>query len=364
MRWTLGSSRSPIGIDVGSRQIKAAQLSPSSRGWCTEALSVIPRTRPGETIDSEEVRTMYSVLRRQGFRGNSAVVGLPDEKLLMGILELPPRASGAPIDQIARMELSRTHRIPPDSFEMSYWDLPASSSSRDSGQVMAVGCAHAEANALLDIFESEGLNVIALDASTCAAVRALRPMFAAAGGITAVLDLGWSSISLSILHRGIVTYERVTDEVGLRFLLDDICKQLQVEQETAEYLLSGIGFNQDGDAEELDRTSLEQFVKLVSRYFDVIIEDLQAPLSYVPRQYSDAGLARVLLIGGGAGAPGVTEYLSSALQAEVLAVTPGDLGQCSQGVLGRSTDPALTLAMGLAMFTEEGGDVPCESHTA
>jgi hypothetical protein len=40
------------------------------------------------------------------------------------VLEMPPKSSTAPIEQLARMELARTQKCAPDSFEMGFWELP------------------------------------------------------------------------------------------------------------------------------------------------------------------------------------------------------------------------------------------------
>ena len=121
-----GTARySPIGLDVGSRCIKAVQFSRSHKGLRICAVACIDRSGKGTAILAAEAAALRDILARQGFRGRKLVLGGPPARLLSGVMELPPRASGAPLDQIARIELARAHDCPPDSIDLSWWELPA-----------------------------------------------------------------------------------------------------------------------------------------------------------------------------------------------------------------------------------------------
>ncbi len=345
------SARTPIGIDLGARVIKAAQLTRTRKGWRIEALCAIPRSTLGAHVDHEEVQNLQSVLRRQGFTDNQVVLAVPSEKLLTGILELPARGSGASLDQIARMEMARMHKLAPNSFEMSYWDLPSAAQARNSAQVMAVGCSHDEANQLLDAFEAAGMDVKAFDVRSWAAARACEPVLAPEPGSTAILDLGWNGAYLSVICHGVVAYERSLPEAGAAPLLQSTCKKFQLELETAERVLETIGFGGEG-SEQLDEYPHEQFVKVLRRHFAALVEELQAPFSYIANQYAQGGVTRVLLVGGAAAIPGLSEFLGSVITPEVISVNPTTVAQCPRLILPKASNASLTLAVGLAQYGE------------
>ena len=243
MRWFTGVFRTPIGVDVSDGQIAAAQLRRRHGAWCVEALSAIDRTHLGDPVGVEEARQLRSVLERQGFRGNDVVLSVPTGSLLTGILDLPPRQSGAPVDQIARMELSRMHRVQGDSFEVSYWALPESPRSSSSSQAMAVACSHDDANAVLDVFEDAGLNVLAMDAQIKAAARACRPALAPEPASTGILVIGWFTVSLAIITRNLITYERLVPDMGLGTLVGAVAKKYSLDHQGARRVLleAGLG---------------------------------------------------------------------------------------------------------------------------
>src|SRR5438552_4094061 len=127
-----------IGLDMGSRSMKAAQVSRRGTQLRVEAAAVIPYPGPEATFDELAMRRLRDVLHRQGFHGHNLVVAAPADKLHVELLDLPPRHSGAPIDQIARAEMMRMAKLEPNAFEMATWDLPAPPRGGTGTAVMAV----------------------------------------------------------------------------------------------------------------------------------------------------------------------------------------------------------------------------------
>ena len=132
----------PIGVDVGSRHVKAVQLAPRGEGWRVLAAASFPRAAAKQPFDANDAGRLCDVLDRQGFTGRDVVVGLSQDRLLTSMLELPPSAPGVPIEQIARMELARVHQRDASSFEFAQWEVPPPARAPRSMHVMAVACAH------------------------------------------------------------------------------------------------------------------------------------------------------------------------------------------------------------------------------
>ena len=76
------SRRKSIGIDSDGRFINAIQLSISSGRLKLEAATSILRADNTVPIDSEEVKRLLQILRRQGFQGNNVVLALPNETVM------------------------------------------------------------------------------------------------------------------------------------------------------------------------------------------------------------------------------------------------------------------------------------------
>jgi type IV pilus assembly protein PilM len=345
------TSRTAIGMDVGTRSIKMAQLSLSGDTPQIVGLSMLPRTRMVEQIDTEEIRAMKRILRRQGFHGHDLVLAVPDEGLLRGVFHVPQRVSGAPVAQIGRMELSRVHNVMPDSFEMLCWDPPDPGRSKSAAQTMAVGCLHETAEAFIDLFEGAGFNVGALDLRIAAAARACMTLAVPPPALTSILDIGWDSTKLLLVCGDTVVYERPFRNKCLTKLRARLGETFGITEEAADQVINAIGFEEDSEVGELDSEFVGVIRRMLRKHFDLMLEELEASFDYANYRYPGEGAKRLLLIGGGARISGLSQYFHNTLGVEVQAVAPGDIVAGSSQIFTQVGHPALTVAVGLAMFT-------------
>lgn len=349
MRWASATSRTVIGLDVGVRQVGAVQLTRTGQAWRLDATMVLPRADSHGPIDQAQVRRIAQALARQGFVGKDVVLAVDDRDLLPGVLELPPRAAGIPFDQIARAELARLHHLAADSFEMSLWDVPASSSGAEAPPVVAIGCPHNRAGALLDAFQAGGLNVEALDVRPVAAARACAPLLGHSPGVTAIVNVGWQALGLTVVRAGTIVYVRTLPQYGLARLSQTLCERFGLEGETAACLLSELSTADATRAGPAGREALAAAGDAATAHFRAAIDDVRAPLTCAAHDCGPQARApRVLLVGQGAAIPQLVALLAEELDAKVrpvaLADVLGPLDETRQWAVG----PELVAALGLA----------------
>ena len=70
------------------------------------------------------------------------------------------------------------------------------------------------------------------------------------------------------------------------------------------------------------------------------------------RQYTDASVTKLLLMGAGASVPGLREHMTKELSLETSPVAPRDLTECPPALLEACASPEMTPALGLAQFPE------------
>jgi len=343
-------SRTAIGIDLGRHTIKAAQLQLRGGHYRLRAMAMLPRPQADQDPCPGDALALKKVLRRQGFRGNRIVVAAPAKALLPAAIELPAKVTGAPADQIVRMELSRLHGAAPDSFEMVYWDLRAPDSPKPVVHTLALACPHEAANNLLDLFERLGFRVEALDVRGAAAARACGPLVLPAPQITAILDLGWRSTSLLFLCGESLIYERSLDGAPMAELTARLGELFGIPSESANQILSTIGPGVQEPTGSFDRESIEAIGKHLKIHFDRLLDGLKVPLSYAKHQFPGDGVKRMLLIGGGAVVPDLAAYFEARLGFEVRRADPGSLLESPPELLVKAGNPAMTVAVGLAQF--------------
>ena len=344
---------SPIGLDVGANRVRAIQLARRRGGWRIAAATAYPRHKPEATVDAEETAHLARVLGRQGFAGDEIVSAVPGDALLSGIFEVPAGQSGAPREQIARMELARMHEVAPDRLEINHWELPRAAQARAACQVMAAGYAHGAAEAYLDAFEASGLTVTALDVRSCALVRACRRRMADTDRIYALLDVQWTCAMLSLVHQDVIVYDRRIAAGGLKSLHQAIGDATGFDDPSIECLLGEVDVTDDTNA-QLNRRGgprhpLSAIVDCVCTWLDATIEEVRTPLSYVQHEYPRAGLGGLLLLGQAASIRGMSQYVGSVLGIEVGAAAPRDVIDCPPPLMGRCSTE-LTAALGYSLF--------------
>jgi type IV pilus assembly protein PilM len=352
--------RMAIGIDVGSRCVKAVQMSRSGAGWRVEATAEFPRIVTSAALDPIEVRRLADVLGRRSFTGHDVVLAVPGEMQISGTMELPSRAKGVSLDAAARTEFSRAYKREPNTFEMTYWDLPTPARAARATHVMAVACPHHDADMLIDLFAAEGLDVIGLDARAWAMTRACGNEGRDTNGIVLLLEIGWNGALLVIAHGGVVIYERSLGEGGLSVLHHELQTELKIAPDVAEFALSRCGLlplsaektSQDVDLDQVPIELRGDVRTLAVAHFERVAQELMASVSYTTHQYPEAAATRLLLLGGGAMIPGIADYLQGVVGFECRVVTPLATASCSP-VIARECTAALMTAAGLAQFQEQ-----------
>ncbi len=339
-----------IGVDVGLHTIKAAQLLSQGGQYHVFALTMLPRPQPEKEIVAADALAIKNALKRQGFRGNTIALAAPEQILQRANLEVPAKVAGAPAEQVIRMELSRLQNVAPDSFELTYWELKTPNNPRPMTPTLAVGCPHEAANALLDLFEGVGFRVAALDVRGAAVARACGPLLLPAPQITAIVDLGWRSTSVLFVCGRSLIYERSVPGSPVGDLTAKFTEVFAMEPASAYQILGTIGPGDDQLAGPYDPESLDVIRKHVRTHFDKLLEELRVPLSYANHQFPGEGVQRLLLIGGGAGVPGLPAYFAAASGIDVRRAAPSDLVASPPELLAKAGNPAQTCAVGLAQF--------------
>lgn len=351
MIWERRRHWSRIGIDVGPRSIRAAQLHRTSRGWRLAATGRFGRSGGEAGPDAAEVERLRDALDRLGFRGREVVLSVPESKVLTAALELPPRSSGAPLEQLARMEVARAHRREPNGLELACWEVPSPNRAGQTTHMMAAACAHADADPLLDAFEAGGLAVGALDVRVLAMARAAERTLAGAQGLSAVLDVGEEAAVLAVIGEGSVVFERTVEEAGITRLRASLRSQFGLEPEVTDHVLGRIGCTGLIPDEMGQWDSLDEAIELISDHAALIGRETGASLSYVTHRYEGMDFERLLVAGEGAAWPGLPERLGKLLAIPTTTLAPGDVAEIV-GADPAAGDPALTVAVGLAMNEE------------
>jgi len=359
----LAPGQTPIGVDVTDRFVCAAQLTGEAGRTSPSVASLrvalrMPRHSTGPLADSEAF-ALAAALRRAGVHTTEVVLSAPDASLMTGLLELPPRSSKAPVEEIARMELARMHRADPDSFSMATWDLPATDRTRGATHAMGLGLSHTAADSTINALEGAGLAVHALDARMCAISRCVAAAMGHNSALVGVVEVGWEAAQILLLHSDgpdwTLVFERRVPEVSLAGLCRSVEQRLGLDPDGAELALRGGAPASDLGGEQSETEDADPVVADLIRalrrhkhdFFDRLVPEVQRSLVYATQRFPGHTLARVQLVGEGARIRGLRTRIAQTLRVECGAVLPRDLIRVDPSS-ATSQDSAVLAAIGLA----------------
>lgn len=347
---------SPIGLDLGARQLRAAQLAGGPQRLLVASGSLtIPNPLTWSLADAQRV---VDWLERRGFTGHAAVLALPPAAHLYATLRLPARDTGAPADEIARAQLADAARLDADALQTAWWDTPARvPAAKTAGERAALGVAlrreHLEA--VVAPLEAAGILVRAVDARVAALDRVTRTL--RGGQSVAVLELTDDAAEFALIGPAGVTYQRTLGDGSLSPLRERLAARLGLDHDDVgrlwRWLAQPTPALPDGPRA---RAARDQIVA----HADRLGAEIRSSIAYAAGKpgpaagpvAADIQLAELVIVGEGARVGGLREALARATGLEARALGPVELG------LPPDTDAGLALALGLAQYDYDPQEVP------
>ncbi|MBZ0171973.1 MAG: hypothetical protein K8E66_06300 [Phycisphaerales bacterium] len=325
----LGTGRTPIGLDLGTRMIRAAQLDRSGKPLATARLL---RNHPGDAHGPEDFMRLRGVLYRSGFRGRELIIAAPKSIIQRTSIDLPPRESGAPLEEIARSELARQTHLDPASFEFDWWDAPQPPKHGSSIRAITVSCGHDNANALLDAVEQAGLIPLALLSPSAASAAAAPPP--EPGALVGSLDLGWSDATLVVRTATKIVFERRLSGCGLSRAFNAVVGKHKIDPGRLARI--AVRDRQDGFPPP------PAVIELHEHYLHNVRDEVRSSIDYLRNCEGSHEPALLTVLGGGAGIPGVADAIAQA--SEIAA-------RLAPGLHGPEMAAALALAAPRGRYT-------------
>lgn len=282
---------SPIGLDWSGATACAVQLRRAKKGW---AIHAALRAPVGPLTDAESAIRLHRVLWRHGFEGSDTVLTLPTRGVAAttsATLSLPPRASGAPVDQLARTEMARVAGRSPEALELDLWEIPAPRRAATGWHVLAVAAPGAEIASRVELFEDAGLRVIAADARAPALCRATESLHSPGADITIIVELAWDAAHLVAATSDAPVFERRIDELAISTLAASV---LGVSDERAlAQRFAAVAASTDQDRRAAPDTAAK-LRRLVDALRAGVRDEIALSASYLSHQF-DRHITRVIL---------------------------------------------------------------------
>jgi type IV pilus assembly protein PilM len=335
---------STIGLDIDAHEFRAVQLIRSAKGISVLAWAIFPRQFEFAQEDRsglpgvDELEWAKGILGRRGFVGETISIAISNDQCSSHVMELPPAQSGAPIDQLAKMEVARAKKCSPEEFEIAQWSLPAKGRTQET---LAVACPRSVINDTIERYTQSGLTPGGIDLLELAICRA-SPAVSVENEINASLHIGWES-SLAVITLGeTVIYVRHIER-GARTVSDVAKGRYHLSDQGAGAIIND-HWLADGAKEyaKIKKAAWTGFAAELATELDVTI-------AYVSHSFRTAPLGKIRLSGYGSINPVIDEQLDKVLGIPIECAAPSEL----VGAIGRGQDAwslacRLSVAFGLS----------------
>ncbi|NTU71088.1 MAG: type IV pilus assembly protein PilM [Coriobacteriia bacterium] len=333
---SFGAALPPVGLDIGTDFIRAAQIKAGGASHSLTAYGIAPMpfgaVVEGEVVDPEAVSAAIKELwHRSGVRNKSVAVGVSNQKVVVRLVDLPymerAELAGAiqyqaqdyipiPIEEaIIDFQIIGDYMTPADEHMM---------------EVLLVAAQRDMIGNIVSAVEGAGLQLAQVDVTAFALVRALlgaTPKWLSEEAENPAEAVGIVHISsgltnIAVVERGLPRFTRVSSLAANQFT-QAIANVMNLTFDEAENLKARAGLPDiDQPAEshpDLDAATLSAVQDALEREANKFIAEVRRSFDYYLTQAVQVrSIGRIYLTGTGAELRNLPVYLGRGLQTEVV----------------------------------------------
>jgi len=348
---TFGAAPPPVGLDIGTDFIRAAQIKPAGTGNVLTGYGAVSvpfgAVVEGEIVDPEAVSgAIRELWRRSGFHNKEVSIGVSNQKVVVRLIDLPfmerDELAGAiqyqaqdyipiPVEEaILDFQIIGDYMTPTDEHMMEVL-LVAAQRDMIANAVQAV--------------EGAGLKLAQVDVTAFALVRALLGSTSGwladetvenASEALGVVHISSGLTNIAVVERGIPRFTRVSALAGNQFT-QAIANVLNMTFDEAEELKIRAGLPSidapQAPVPGADSQVIQAAQEALEREANKFIAEVRRSLDYYLTQATQVRtIKRIYLTGTGSQLTNLPSYLEKGLQTEVVLGDPLVQIQASGGV--------------------------------
>jgi type IV pilus assembly protein PilM len=335
-----------FGLDIGSSAVKVVQLEPAGDGYALGALAVVPL--PANTIVDGTINdppTVIAAIKQAvadaHISSREAVIGICGRELIIKKIQIPE----VPAKELAgAVQLEAEHHIPFAADEV-FLDHHVVGTHDGVMDLILVAVKKGKVTEYAGVVEEAGLVPAVVDVDGFAIENQYEVNAPeSAEEAVALIDIGAAVMKTNVTRGGASIFARDIPFGGNRYT-EAIATALSVTFEEAEAAKVG------GTA---DPATIAPAIESVSRELAL---EVQRTFDYFASTAESERIGKIVLSGGGAQLPGLTEYLTSTWGIPVETAQP--FGRIDAGAFADkvgTASAALAVAVGLAL--RHPGDKP------
>ncbi len=346
----LGKRKRPqmLGIDISSTTVKLIELTRVGHRFRVEAYAVasLPQDAVVEkAVNNIEdvaaaIRSVHSQARTKNKHVVSAVAG---SSVITKVLPMPAGLNDEDLETQLTFEADQYIPYPLDEVALDFEVQGATAGRTDMVDVLLAACRRETIDARVDALEAAGLVPKVMDVEAYAMERAFELVKPQADiddrSTVAIVDIGATMTTLSVLHRGKTVYTR-EQFFGGKQLTDEIMRRYGLPLEEA-----GLAKKQGGLPDDYE-------TDLLNPFREAVVQQVARSLQFFFSSSDFNGVDHIFLAGGVAAMDGLSSLVAERLGSPVSVANPFaemTIGTRVNAVALNSDAPAMMIACGLAL---------------
>ncbi len=342
--------RDSFGLDIGTSAVKAVEVRQAASGWTLTAFASVPL--PAEAIADGVIKDPGAVVdaikeavAKAGIKSRDVAIGISGRELITKKVQMPEVPAKELRDAV---QLEAEHHIP-FAFDEVFLDYHVVSSQAGVMDLIVVAVKKSKVNDYVAVVEQAGLTAAVVDVDGFALGNQFEHNHPEdSTDAVALIDVGASVMKTNVVRGGTSIFTRDVP-FGGNLYTQAIADRLHTSFEEAERAKVGTSTNIASDA-------IVPALEAVSR--DLSLE-LRRTFDYFgSTSDADHRIGRIVMSGGTARLPGVTEYLSSTWKIPVEIARPLERIDVDSPLLEEASVAGPALAVGIGLALRRPGDRP------
>ena len=292
-------------LDIGSSAIRVVQLRGSQANKTLVRYGSVPidaqtslSDAPGDQVKVGQL--VADLVSQVGITTTNVAVGLPSSKTFVTLVDMP-KLSLQEMNSTIKYQADQFIPMAADEAKIDWAILGDSPVGQDKVEVLLASVTNKFSEQRMDLLESHGFNVIALEPDSLALARSLTP--GTQSGAQMIVDMGEYATDVVITLKGTPRLVR-SIPVGGQSLVKTTMQSLTIDENQARQLVYKFG---------LDQTKLEgQIFQALQSTVDLVTTEIQKSLKFFSSRYQNVQLEGIVTSGVAAVLPGFHQYLSTA----------------------------------------------------
>ncbi len=299
-RMFFSKKKSVLGIDLGTANIKIAQIAHEDTPLLETYGIVNSSYQLGGKNDEESIGKMAQVLKtlltKAGVSTNKCVISFPNNSVFTSVIEMPPMKESE-LGSALEFEAKKYVPLALSEIDLSWSIISQGTGKTDPSKILLTAVPKQITADYMKVFELAGLD--AYSGNVVGEIEALALIRSLVGNLPTncvIIDIGARSTGLNIIEKGLLRLSRNIN-VGGDTVTEKIAESLNISIGRAEQFKRDFGMN--GAA-------------FIPETIKPVLNLIKAEVRQLLTIYQSHSIAvdKILLVGGGADLPGITEYFA------------------------------------------------------